>query len=81
MTREELIELVSKGTMEQDNRDFSIKVAVDSAKTLLSVLELHKPTGLSWSDETKEYYCATCGDVAWVPYPCQTIQAIEKALV
>ena len=53
----------------------------DYLLALRAVAELHKPTGLSWSDETKEYYCATCGDVAWVPYPCQTIQAIEKALV
>ena len=73
MTHEELIELVSKGTMEQDNRDFSIKAAVDSAKALLSIIELHKPLVHALPDET----CWACQDL----YPCPTIQAIEKELV
>ena len=73
VSRKELAELVSKGTMEQDNRDFNIKVAVDSAKALLSIIELHKPLVHALPDET----CWACQDL----YPCPTIQAIEKALV
>ena len=80
MTHEELIELVSKGTMEQDNRDFSIKVAVDSAKALLTVVRLHQPNQYGHC-----LGCPTHGDVGcyldndW-KY-CPTIQIIQEALV
>lgn len=50
-------------------------------KALRAVVELHKPTELSWSNETGEYYCDTCDDLVWVPYPCPTIKAIQKELV
>ena len=80
MTHEELVELVSKGTMEQDNRDFSIKVAVDSAKALLAVVELHKPC-CDNLNELHRGYCVFCSQTKLTQYPCPTIEAIEKALV
>ncbi len=72
MTHDELLAKVD--TLEARYTDYPTYLA------LRAVVELHKPTALSWSDETKEYYCATCGDVAWVPYPCETIEVIEKEL-
>lgn len=49
-------------------------------KALRAVVEEHKPIERIWTDETKEYYCESCGDAFWIPYPCRTIDAIEKAL-
>ena len=80
MNRQELIDLVSTGTMEEDNRNLSIKVAVDSAKALFAVIELHKPC----CDNLNQFhtgYCLFCTETKLTKYPCPTIQAIEKALV
>jgi len=45
------------------------------AKALRAVVELHKP-------RTESNYCAKCRNAGGklVPYPCSTIQAIEKEL-
>lgn len=78
MNHKELIDLVFTGTMEEDNRNFSIKVAVDSAKALLEILELHSPD----YDEVNGYVCGQCSEGEyWIPYPCKTVESIEKALV
>lgn len=36
------------------------------------LVELHQ------ADEYEEDYCASCGDVPQVPYPCDTLQAVAR---
>ena len=76
MTQEELLQKLADIAHNKDAHE----ARNDYLLALHAVMELHKPTALSWSDETKEYYCGTCDDMVWVPYPCPTIQAIEKEL-
>ena len=52
----------------------------DFLLALLAVVEEHKPIEKVWTDKTTDIYCESCGDVVWIPYPCRTIQAIEKEL-
>lgn len=47
---------------------------------LLAVVKLHEPHKIVWTDYITEMYCATCSDAAYIAYPCETIQAIEKEL-
>lgn len=54
-------------------------------KTLRAVVELHKP--FMFNSNNPQLCCKSCdviddyGDIAPAPYPCPTIQAIEKELV
>ena len=50
---------------------------------LRAVAELHKP--YEWSDDNKTIYescnyCSVISSAIDIPYPCPTIQAIEKEL-
>ena len=50
---------------------------------LKAVVELHKP--FEWSDDDKTIhescnYCSVISTAIDIPYPCETIQAIEKEL-
>jgi hypothetical protein len=77
MTYEELKEKLADIAHEKDAHE----ARNDFLLALLAVVEEHKPTELSWSNETGEYYCDTCDNLVWVPYPCQTIKAIQKELM
>jgi len=59
----------------------------DLAMALYAVVELHKPYKTKHFGEREEYLaCYHCeqatveGDAYQLPYPCPTIQAIEKGL-
>ena len=56
----------------------------DLAIALRAVVELHKP--FMWNSNNPQLSCTACnkitddGDIMPAPYPCPTIQAIEKGL-
>jgi len=56
----------------------------DLAIALRAVVELHKP--FMWNSNNPQLSCTACnkitddGDIMPAPYPCPTIQAIEKEL-
>ena len=62
--------------------------ALVSPKPLIAVVKLHKPKSVTniWTNEVFTYcsICCTFGDLEEtsreIPYPCPTIQAIEKAV-
>lgn len=73
MTHEELLAKIDALPKRKWNR---IKTSTPSASALRAVVELHKPEPL---DERGDVCLACCPDLL-TPYPCPTIQAIEKEL-
>ena len=71
MTHDELLELIAAN--EEFYDDGTNRTPSWSA--LRAVVELHKP----YDSILGETCCVIC-DKDWAPYPCQTIQAIEKEL-
>ena len=71
MTHEELLEELNYAVQEYDK-------AYDNTNyyytALRAVVELHHPS------KDKCWECSFPLDTIYVPYPCQTIQAIEKEL-
>ena len=69
MTHDELLKLIL------DSEIRSNEVGQGGWQALRAVVELHKP-------RTESNYCAKCRNAGGklVPYPCPTIQAIEKEL-
>jgi len=67
MTHDELLEKI--------NYDIEGNPYDEYMQALRAVVELHKP-------RTESNYCAKCRNAGGklVPYPCSTIQAIEKEL-
>ena len=76
MTHEELLQKLADTAHNKDAHE----ARNDYLLALRAVAELHKPTTIVWTDDIKENYCGTCGHTFWIPYPCPTIQAIEKEL-
>lgn len=74
MTHEELRDFI-------DKFDAAGMVNEPAVKALRAVVELHKPE--PYSDMYRCVACVTHNKLVTVSksYPCQTIQAIEKALV
>jgi len=72
MTHDELLAIC-------DN--YSFKDFAEPVKVLRAVVELHKPE-LIESGKESIFVCSTCNpEWFWEnPYPCPTIQAIEKEL-
>ena len=84
MTHDELLAKIKTG-----NEFIGVKYAPDSHTfALRAVVELHKPKSVTniWTNEVFTYcsICCTFGDLEEtsreIPYPCPTIQAIEKAV-
>ena len=48
---------------------------------LRAVVELHEPSVVVYPKQMEILMCMECGDGEGLRYPCDTIQAIEKALV
>jgi len=73
MTHDELLAIC-------DN--YSFKNSAEPVKALRAVVELHKPE-LIESGKESIFVCSTCNpEWFWEnPYPCPTIQAIEKELL
>ena len=76
MTHDELLDKISYFTDIIKSSDGSVGIAVltEPAKALRAVVELHKPS------KDKCWECSFPLDSIYVPYPCPTIQAIEKEL-
>ena len=53
---------------------------VPAFNALRAVVELHKPYESKPWKPNSVLRCGECEDYATVPYPCPTIQAIEKEL-
>ena len=53
--------------------------AIGILKALRAILELHKPIDISEKAYQTDLSCNGCAD-GFEPYPCPTIQAIEKEL-
>ena len=80
MTYEELVDCITK------SRDYTSKQEPDvcmkeELNALLAVVELHKPKNyIIKGFEVTESWC-TGDSESLSPYPCATIQAIEKELL
>ena len=60
--------------------DSYVSIETQSLKSNIAVVELHKPT-LNYHIQPNIDYCYQCQDgTPDEPYPCRTIQAIEKEL-
>ena len=70
MTHDELLAIC-------DN--YSFKDSAEPVKALRAVVELHKPRKISRQQDKIDLRCRECTD-GFEPYPCPTIQAIEKEL-
>ena len=79
MTHDELLEKVYLYCMYANDPEFYGLSGY--RKVLLAAVELHKPE-LIESGEDSIFVCSTCNpEWFWeYPYPCPTIQAIEKEL-
>ena len=81
MTHDELIDCITK------SRDYTSKqepnvCMKEELNALLAAVRLHKPELIEGGKESI-FICLTCCNPAWfwkTPYPCLTIQAIEKEL-
>ena len=71
MTHEELVAIC-------DN--YSFKDSAEPVKALRAVMELHIPIDKSRHEGKIDLRCRECTD-GFEPYPCPTIQAIEKELI
>lgn len=90
MTHDELLAIIDQiqmGAIEHQEVCDKLPLAYDSIKALRAVVELHKPYKTKHFGEREEYLaCYHCeqatieGDAYQLPYPCPTIQAIEKEL-
>ena len=90
MTHDELLTKIEKQTVHIANK---IKPVADScekeigefANALRAVVELHKPMLTKYMEpDVDRYECQVCREEPYYsrnePYPCPTIQAIEKEL-
>ena len=80
MTHEELLAKINKNAL-ISARLFGWVVNEKESNALRTVVELHKPE-LIESGKESIFICSTCNpEWFWEnPYPCETIQAIEKEL-
>lgn len=79
MTHNELLEMV-KFRLECAELKY-LQEEAPAVRALLSVVELHKPKNYIIKDsEITESWC-TADSESLTPYPCATIQAIEKELM
>ena len=63
-----------------DRFDGAGMVNEPAVKALRAVVELHEPSIVIYPKQMKILMCMECGDGEGLRYPCDTIQAIEKAL-
>jgi len=66
-----------------DELDHSCSVVGVTVAALRAVVAIHRP--FTWNSNNPQVCCVACdsgeeGDVYPAPYPCPTIQAIEKEL-
>ena len=80
MTHDELLLNINRAIDYTSLQDGNVNMARE-IKALRAVVELHKPE-LIESGEDSIFVCSTCNpEWFWEnPYPCATIQAIEKEL-
>ena len=81
MTHDELLEKLNDKYIVFNEPDSVFNFYKKQSNALRAVVELHRPTTIFLTDNIEENYCGTCGDTVWVPYPCQTIQTIQKELM
>lgn len=71
-------ELLAK--LSNDENGYAGSTPFQRITALRAVVELHKPSNfITKNGETTEQWC-TCGNGGLNPYPCPTIQAIQKEL-
>ena len=86
MTHDELLRELAKsftGNLEKEGYILDLEKVKKYVKALHAVVELHKPRADNGCSECQNPYADTDGwnDIsAPMPYPCPTIQAIEKEL-
>ena len=80
MTHDELLLNINRDIDYTSLQDGNVNMARE-IKALRAVVELHKPE-LIESGKESIFICSTCNpEWFWEnPYPCETIQAIEKEL-
>lgn len=80
MTYEELLEKLNDKYIVFTEPDSVFNFYKKQSDALRAVVEEHKPIEKVWTDKTTDIFCGSCGDVAYIPYPCRTIEAIQKEL-
>jgi len=88
VTHDELIAKLDDFNVALSNGFGDVKVVISSVNAIRAVVELHKPwsmeTGPEGDSETETVIgCSCIPELAAFlnPYPCRTIQAIEKQLI
>ena len=81
MTHDELLAEIDQWLTHSEIAKGQPNKAINVLKALRAVVELHKPEYGDFPDE--DITCDHCGrlnSAEMVPYPCKTIQAIERKL-